>query len=292
LLSVAFVGARVATADPVDVTTGGSEELFQPATAALSPLAPVAAAGAVPSTVSAGASPGAPVTGTLPPHLPRRVVVVGDSQASALVKNAPSGLGGTLALANGAVEGCGLFDRGTIRTTADFRRSFGSCRGWPDKWAASARHSKADLALVVIGAWDVFDLAQDSGVLAFGSPAHDAYLLAQLQRGISGLVAAGSQVALLEVPCYDPVDGGGLTALPERGDPRRTDHLNHLLRLTANNDPAHVTFVRGPREWCGDHAIATDLAYRWDGVHYYRPGARLVFETIAPALVALPQAAR
>jgi peptidoglycan/LPS O-acetylase OafA/YrhL len=292
LLSVAFVGARVATADPVDVTTGGSEELFQPATAALSPLAPVAAAGAVPSTVSAGASPGAPVTGTLPPHLPRRVVVVGDSQASALVKNAPSGLGGTLALASGAVEGCGLFDRGTIRTTADFRRSFGSCRGWPGKWAASARHSKADIALVVIGAWDVFDLAQDSGVLAFGSPAHDAYLLAQLQRGISGLVAAGSQVALLEVPCYDPVDGGGLTALPERGDPRRTDHLNHLLRLTANNDPAHVTFVRGPREWCGDHAIATDLAYRWDGVHYYRPGAKLVFETIAPALVALPQAAR
>ena len=53
LLSVAFVGARVATADPVDVTTGGSEEVFQPATAALSPLAPVAAAGASPSTVSA-----------------------------------------------------------------------------------------------------------------------------------------------------------------------------------------------------------------------------------------------
>jgi hypothetical protein len=296
LLSVAFVGARVATAEPVDITTGGSKENFQPATAALSPLAPVAAAGAVPATVPAvagapsAASQGASVAGTLPPHLPRRVVVVGDSQASALVKNAPSGLGRTLALANGAVEGCGLFDDGTIRTTADFRRSFGSCRGWPDKWAASARRSRADIALVVIGAWDVFDVARSSGVLAFGSPAHDAYLLAQLQRGISGLVAAGSHVALLEVPCYDPVDGGGLTALPERGDRRRTDHLNHLLRLTANNDPARVTFVRGPREWCGDHAIATDLAYRWDGVHYYRPGAKLVFETIAQALVALPPA--
>ena len=34
VLSVAFVGARVATAEPVDVTTGGSEEVFQPATAA------------------------------------------------------------------------------------------------------------------------------------------------------------------------------------------------------------------------------------------------------------------
>ena len=38
-------------------------------------------------------------------------------------------------------------------------------------------------------------------------------------------------------------------------------------------------------------AIATDLAYRWDGVHYYRPGAKLVFEAIAQALVALPRMA-
>jgi hypothetical protein len=228
------------------------------------------------------------VAGTLPAHLPRRVVVVGDSQASALVKNAPKGLGRTLALTNGAVEGCGLVDHGTIRTTADFRRSFGNCKGWPERWAASARRAKAEIALVVIGAWDVFDVARDSGVLSFGSPAGDAYLLAQLQRGVDGLVAAGAHVALLEVPCYDPVDGGGLTALPERGDQRRTDHLNHLLRLTANNDPAHVTFVRGPRTWCEDHSIATDLAYRWDGVHYYRPGAKLVFDTIAPTLATLP----
>ncbi len=158
-----------------------------------------------------------------PSPAPCRPTCPGGSSSSATRRPAPwsrtrrPGLGRTLALANGAVEGCGLFDHGTIRTTADFRRSFGNCQGWPDKWAASARRSKADIALVVIGAWDVFDLAQDSGVLAFGSPAHDAYLLAQLQRGISGLVAAGSQVALLEVPCYDPVDGGGLTALPGAG---------------------------------------------------------------------------
>ena len=48
-----------------------------------------------------------------------------------------------------------------------------------------------------------------------------------------------------------------------------------------------MTFVDGPREWCEDHAIATDLAYRWDGVHYYRPGAKLVFDTIAPQLLAI-----
>jgi hypothetical protein len=48
-----------------------------------------------------------------------------------------------------------------------------------------------------------------------------------------------------------------------------------------------VTFISGPSEWCDDQAIATDLGYRWDGVHYYRPGAKLVFETIAPQLLAI-----
>jgi hypothetical protein len=274
VLAVGLVGGRVATAGPVDVAVGGEEEVFVEPTAGLAELAPVAA--------------GVP-TGTVPANLPRRVVVVGDSQASSLVKNAPKGLGSTFALTDGAVEGCGLVDDGSIRTAAaGFRRSFGNCRGWPEQWAASARSAKAQVALVVIGAWDVFDIAQDTGLLAFGSPRHDAYLVAQLQRGIDALAAAGSKVALLEVPCYEPVDGGGLIALPERGDERRTDHLNRLLRTAAAANPGVVTFVDGPREWCQDRTISTDLAYRWDGVHYYRPGAKLVFDTIAGQLVAIP----
>jgi hypothetical protein len=274
VLAVGLVGGRVATAGPVDVAVGGEEEVFVEPTAGLAELAPVAA--------------GVP-TGTVPANLPRRVVVVGDSQASSLVKNAPKGLGSTFALTNGAVEGCGLVDDGSIRTAAaGFLRSFGNCRGWPEQWAASARSAKAQVALVVIGAWDVFDIAQDTGLLAFGSPRHDAYLVAQLQRGIDALAAAGSKVALLEVPCYEPVDGGGLIALPERGDERRTDHLNRLLRTAAAANPGVVTFVDGPREWCQDRTISTDLAYRWDGVHYYRPGAKLVFDTIAGQLVAIP----
>jgi len=75
--------------------------------------------------------------------------------------------------------------------------------------------------------------------------------------------------------------------LPERGDRQRTGHLNDLMRQAAAKDPAHVTFITGPTQWCADPAIATDLAYRWDGVHYYRPGAKLVFDTITPELLAI-----
>jgi len=51
-----------------------------------------------------------------------------------------------------------------------------------------------------------------------------------------------------------------------------------------------TTFVSGPTEWCADEAIATDLGYRWDGVHVYKPGANLIYETIASSLLAIPVA--
>jgi hypothetical protein len=141
---------------------------------------------------------------------------------------------------------------------------------------------------VVIGAWDVFDVRRDGSRVSFGSTQDDQYLSAQLHRGIAAVTATGSKVALLEVPCYRNVDGGGLVALPERSDDQRTAHLNDLLRAAAADDPDHVVFVAGPKQWCSDPAIATDLGYRWDGVHYYRPGAKLVFDTITPALLQIP----
>jgi hypothetical protein len=143
---------------------------------------------------------------------------------------------------------------------------------------------------VVLGAWDVFDLETGDGdVLVFGTADWDAYVTARLQAGVDALAGAGARVALLEVPCMRPqdVDGAGVPALPERGDDARVAHFNELLRGVATRDPERVTFVEGPDEWCADDSIATDLGMRWDGVHVYAPGAALIYDTIAPALLAL-----
>ena len=96
------------------------------------------------------------------------------------------------------------------------------------------------------------------------------------------------QVGLLEVPCYRPVDGGGLKALPERGDDARTQHLNVLLRQVASENLGRVFFISGPQEYCNDPKVATDLNERWDGVHYYKPGALRVWNTITPEVLAIP----
>ena len=225
------------------------------------------------------------------PHrvLPRHVAIVGDSQAHSLAINLPDGIGDTFVITDGSVEGCGVHDSGRVLSARDgFSNSFSICEGWQQEWAAAA--AQADVALVVLGAWDVFDVEIDGTTYVFGTPEFDQLFTDELRSGIDAMVAAGAKVALLEVACMRPqdVDGAGVPALPERGDDARVAHLNELLRGIASADPANVTFVAGPTAWCDDEAIATDLGHRWDGVHVYKPGAKLIYETIAPALLEIP----
>jgi peptidoglycan/LPS O-acetylase OafA/YrhL len=230
-----------------------------------------------------------PVVPATAPVLPRHVAIVGDSQAHALAINLPDGIGETFVINDGSVEGCGVHDSGRVLSVRDgFSNSFSICEGWQQEWAAAA--TQADVALVVIGAWDVFDIEIDGTTYAFGTPEFDQLFARELRSGIDAMVAAGAKVALLEVACMRPkdVEGAGVPALPERGDDARVAHLNELLHDIAGADPANVTFVAGPPAWCNDEAIATDLGHRWDGVHVYKPGAKLIYETIAPALLEIP----
>ena len=231
-------------------------------------------------------------TSTTVAVLPRRVVIVGDSQAHSLYVNRPAGIEETFTLTNGSLDGCGVYDRGVgVGGKNDrFRRNFANCAGFEEKWATSATNARADVALIVIGAWEVLDL--EVGKLRFKVdtiPA-DTLFVSQLKKGIDALRATRTAVAVLEVPCMRPVDskGGPVPALKERGDDARTGHLNELIREVVESYPSQVTFVEGPTEWCSNPKVSTSLSYRWDGVHVYKPGAKLIFETIADDLLSIP----
>jgi peptidoglycan/LPS O-acetylase OafA/YrhL len=239
-------------------------------------------------------SPGAPVTRSAAPFArPIRVTVFGDSQGMTLLLNKPAGLDGSLTLTDGTVEGCG-FLLGKITSRRGPSWDLGaSCGTWADQWRTNEARSHPQIALVEVGAWDVFDLkVGDGATMAFGSPAWDAYYTQQLNQAVSLLIGGGAQVALLGLPCYRPIDGGGLIALPERGDDQRTQHLNVLLRAAAAKNPERVFMVNPPAQFCTDPAIASNTAYRWDGVHYYKPGAALMFQAITPQLLAIPRPPR
>ena len=247
----------------------------------------------VPTTVASAPSlPAASTTTTTIAKLPRKLVIVGDSQAHSLAVNKPSGMEKTFVVADGSIDGCGIYDRGVGvgGTNGNFRRNFANCVGFEKSWAKSATKAKADVALVVLGAWEVLDLKINSFTFAFDTLPADTMFRTQMKRGIDALRATGVTVALLEVACMRPVDssGGPVPALPQRGDDTRTRHLNDLMREIAAPENDGVFFVSGPMEWCSDPKISTSLSYRWDGVHAYKPGAKLVFETIANSILQLP----
>ena len=175
-----------------------------------------------------------PVVPSTAPVLPRHVAIVGDSQAHSLAINLPDGIGDTFVITDGSVDGCGVHDSGRVLSARDgFSNSFSICEGWQQEWAAAA--AQADVALVVLGAWDVFDVEIDDTTYVFGTPEFDQLFATQLRSGIDAMVAAGAKVALLEVACMRPqdVDGAGVPALPERGDDARVAHLNELMRGVA-----------------------------------------------------------
>jgi peptidoglycan/LPS O-acetylase OafA/YrhL len=247
----------------------------------------------VPTTVASASSlPAAPTTSTTIAKLPRKLVIVGDSQAHSLAINKPSGIEETFVITNGSIDGCGVYDRGVGvgGTNGNFRRNFANCVGFEEKWAKSATTARADVALVVIGAWEVLDLKINGFTFAVKTSPADTMFRTQMKRGIDALRSTGATVALLEVACMRPVDskGGPVPALPQRGDDTRTKHLNDLLREIAAPEDDGVFFVSGPKEWCSDPKISTSLSYRWDGVHAYKPGAKLIFETIATSILQLP----
>jgi peptidoglycan/LPS O-acetylase OafA/YrhL len=233
-----------------------------------------------------------PVTSSTLAKLPRRMVIVGDSQAHSLAVNKPSGIDKTFVITNGSIDGCGVYDRGVGigGTSGKFRRNFANCKGFETKWANSAAQAKADVALVVVGAWEVMDLQINSFLFKVNTVPADTMFKTQLQRGIDALRKQNVAVALLEVACMRPVEskGGPVPPLPQRGDDTRTGHLNALMREVAAPENDGVYFVNGPKEWCSDPKVANSLSYRWDGVHVYKPGAKLILESIAPAILQIP----
>jgi len=235
----------------------------------------------------------APPATVLSPRLPRRMVIVGDSQAHSIYVNRPRGIESTFDLSNGSVEGCGVYERGVGIGGANgkFRRNFANCENLGARWARSATKADAEVALVVIGAWEVLDVkVSDDLTYELGTPIADAFFVGALRRAVDEVRATGTTVALLEIACMrpDPKRSGPVPALPQRGDDSRTGRLNDLMREFAAPPDDGVYFIDGPTEWCTDPTVSENPSYRWDGVHVYRQGAKLILESIAQQVLALP----
>jgi peptidoglycan/LPS O-acetylase OafA/YrhL len=266
---------------PVDAGPAATLGALPPNPSARPDVSPSGSPSRQPSSPSA--QPSASPSG---PRAIPTVAVFGDSQGMTLLINKPADLGQYMTITDATIEGCGVL-LGRVTSRSGERRDLApSCGNWASRWASSANRLHPQIALVMIGAWEVFDLTTEAGSLAFGSTQWDAHLTAALQQGVAALRASGANVALSLLPCYRPVSASA-GFWPERGDDQRTRHVNDILRAVAAAAPSTVRVIEPPAQFCTDPAIATNLNYRWDGVHYYKPGAQLYFQTVVPQLLQL-----
>jgi peptidoglycan/LPS O-acetylase OafA/YrhL len=277
---IVLVGGQIATlAPPSSAPVGPGPDTHLGAFFSPSPT------GSLPPTSTPSGPSGTPPSGP-PPHAgPPRVAIFGDSQGMTLLINVPKDTAQYVVFKNDTIEGCGfLLGRVTSRS-GEHHDLTNNCRNWESEWTSRAARDKPDIAMIMVGAWDVFNTTVNGETLTFGTPAWDAYFNGQYQRALGALRPSVAHIAISLLPCYRPVHASA-GFWPERGDDSRTRHVNTLLSAAAATYP-WVTLIQPPRQFCDNPKIASSLSYRWDGVHYYKPGALLYCQAVIPQLLAI-----
>ena len=231
-----------------------------------------------------------PMPGAPPPVSSRRAVkttVLGDSVGFDVVFAASPVKG--LRLFTRAIPGCGVLP---VELQVGDRRLLPSdqCPHWLDEWRVAARE-QPDVALVFLGAWEVFDPYVDGERLAVGSPGWESYVEGQLERGVATLArGTRTRIGLATVPCFattEPVLG---IDSEERSQRRRTDAVDGVVRKVAARHPGRVALL----DWAGfvcphgrDRRTIDGVVVRPDGMHPDVLGDRIVWTWLSPIVLAM-----
>jgi peptidoglycan/LPS O-acetylase OafA/YrhL len=264
MATVIAVAAIAVTADaPTDevVDLAGAEQLSEE----VDPVDPAEVAAGDPDSVPK--EPGAP-----------RIAVYGDSSALTLARGLNQWIQGVPnALRAGGVTplGCGIgrggeriYEDGPAPTPDD-------C--WSDQWARSVVEGQPDIAVVLVGPWDVTDrrLPGDDTWRAPGDPVYDEYLLSEMEAGVDILTSGGAEVVWLTSPqmVVGQVDGVPPDDVHPASELGRVDRINELIyQLAAERpDDVHVVDLRGYLASLPGGELDPEL--RPDAVHFTTPAA-------------------
>jgi peptidoglycan/LPS O-acetylase OafA/YrhL len=284
----ALAGMAVVVVGAAAMPTSSASAALIDFSAARAQLATVDEVAATPTTI---APP--PDQSTAPPA-PRklRVAAYGDSTGlmTSLGVGAWGNQDGRLVLnADGTQLGCSI--------GVDGRRRYGPfpaedvperCRDWRHIWADLAERTRADVALVMAGPFDVTDrqLPGDTVWRAPGDPVYDAYLHQQLLDVIDLFHGLGVQVAFVASP---HIELGAADVPPPAkpypvSDPARMDRWNALVREAAAERPGTVVLDL-PAHLASLPGGEMDPRLRPDGVHFTLDTTREVGGWLGPQLL-------
>jgi hypothetical protein len=233
----------------------------------------------------AAPAPGASSPPPVPADRPVSVAVVGDSVGFAMVWYAPPIAG--VHLTTRAIPGCGVIPT-DLQIGDTHYPAPQKCVHWVDEWRA-AESTHPDVALVVLGGWEVFDPWVDAKRLHVGTPEWRRYVTDQLERGVRVLTAGThTRVLLATVPCFrydQPVLGIPST---ERNDDARTSAIDAVVTGVAARHPGRVALVDYRSYACPGGKPRVEVGgvtLRPDGMHTDATSTPVLWRWLAPIVV-------
>jgi peptidoglycan/LPS O-acetylase OafA/YrhL len=215
-----------------------------------------------------------------------RVYLVGDSVGFTLGYNYARGTVSGMTLGGDTELGCGLA-RAPIVLAGAVQPVDPKCTAWATRWGRKTASFRPDVTLLVLGGWEVLDHQVGDQVLEPGTPEYEAYLDSELEIAYDLVAPASGRVAVLNVPCYHQPDTGlDKSVAATRDDPARGEWLNQVLgRFVASHQ--RMVLLDLKRFLCpgGRYVDRMDgVRVRYDGVHFSKPGATLVWQWLGPQL--------
>jgi hypothetical protein len=213
---------------------------------------------------------GAPGSNTPRPHT---VSVFGDSTAWTMMRYLPATPG--VEFLDRTTIGCGVVRGGPYRAIGQTLQQKPQCDNWPMSWSDRIAYDRPDVALLMIGRWEVVDRVNEGAWTHTGDPKFDAYLTGELQHAVQILGSTGARVVVTTLPYNRGGEQPDGSLYPE-DQPERIDHWNTLLRRAVGKLP-NVTVVDLNRKLCpgGGYAAKIDgIRLRSDGIHLTPDGVR------------------
>jgi peptidoglycan/LPS O-acetylase OafA/YrhL len=218
-----------------------------------------------------------------------RVLIVGDSVAYSMAGGFTPDIQrrDNLVVWNQTVLFCELAE-GPRQENGEVVQRSTTCDDWADTWARDIEEFDPQVAVLQVGAWEIFNRRVDDTWLVFGTPEYDEYFLGVLEEAIESLGSNGATVVLLSTPDFDRLDTVSAREWTQN-ETWRTEHINGLFARAASASSESVVLDFGG--WlCPDGCIA-DLAngvpVREDGVHFSDEGAEVAAQWLAPQLRAV-----
>ncbi len=216
-----------------------------------------------------------------PTNLPsdrRRVLLLGDSAAYSLAQQLDPSTRPDWDTQAFVQVGCPLTPGETLDADSSTTNAVNpDCLAWQTAWPDFGTALQPDIVVVMIGAWEVLDHRVDGRDIRFPSPEWEALVGRTLGEAADAAGSSGAPVVLLDVACMGAGPDNPGTA--SRSDPDRVRAVNALIEDVASSH-TDVTVAALSSVVCPDGVDGLEIdgdPVRYDGVHYTRAGAALVW---------------